>query len=295
MALDLTEYRPVVSGRCGSAAEAFADLSAGDCRLGMTGGQWCVLDAVRALLPCDQLALFSWRFSRIDVRELLDEVGAGRVGSLRLIISDSARGTEPLEFQQVVDLVSVDRLRVLRSHVKGFVATGALGGAIDAVYLTSANFNRNPRVENFELFAGGPMPAHYLGLADAAFAGQAPAAWEKVKEPGRKLLRKILANLRLAVPVSADVAESRADKARRKAGTFAGAPPPTVVDLDADPEPGSDGAVTLPQLVAAIRRTVERRTFGRTIRRATSLPPLSEILADENAKIRPAKIDKADS
>ena len=45
---------------------------------------------------------------------------------------------------------------------------------MDVLYLTSANLNKNARLENFTVFCGGPLPCEYMALVEEMFAMQSP-------------------------------------------------------------------------------------------------------------------------
>lgn len=284
MAIDLGVPVRVVP-RCGSAAEMLegvcpALVSEGEVRVGVTGGQWSVIDVVRGLLACDLghvecITVFSWRASRVDVGELFREVREGRLGSARLVISHEMKGIERLEFQALSEVCG-DALRVCRSHLKGFVVARS-GGCL--LYLTSANFNRNGRNESYELHVGGSVAEAYAGLSDLVFAFQKPRAWEDDKAAGTKLFRKLLTELRLATPIT--VGESRADKARRRAGVSdAGSSADGLEGLD-----DLEDVVTLPVLLGAMRRQLESNFLGE-VRRSVVPSSFGSMLKSENVKVK---------
>lgn len=282
MAIDLGLPLRVVP-RCDSVSELLRGVSpelvsSGEVRVGVTGGQWSVIDVVLGLLgrelgAVECITAFSWRASRVDVGELFGEVRAGRLASARLVISHEMRGIERLEFQALSEICG-DALRVCRSHLKGFVVARS-GGSL--LYLTSANFNRNGRNESFEFHVGGEVAGAYALLADMIFRLQKPRAWERDRSAGTKLFRKLLVELRLATPIT--VGESRADKARRRAGSGSG-------DVGMEGLDDLEDVVTLPVLLAAMRRQVVGK-FAGDVRRAVVPESFSEMLKSDELKIRP--------
>ena len=164
--------------RASAAESVFVDvpeLLQGELRVGVTAGQWSVIDVIRAMIdvwgPGYSITVMSWRMSRIDVKELYGMVRLKKFTEARLLVSHEMRGTERNEFEAIAELAG-DNLRVCRSHIKGFVAKGTWG---DIAYLTSANFNRNPRNESYELHLGGPVASEYYALTERLFASQKPA------------------------------------------------------------------------------------------------------------------------
>ena len=61
-------------------------------------------------------------------------------------------------------------IRVWNSHAKFAIFTGSKSA--DALYLTSANFNKNNNVESFTYHFGGPIAGEYLALVEDLFAAQ---------------------------------------------------------------------------------------------------------------------------
>ena len=213
--------------------------------IGMTGGQWSVVDVVcslAALQKWDRLTILSWRVSRIDLREALNEVRAGRIGSLQMVLDKGGMPVDPVEFQACLDVLGKsgrEQVRVIRNHVKGFLMESDAGHVL---YLTSANFNRNPRNENFELRWGGPLPDAYLDLIERVFAAQKPGAWRSRNEP-RLATDRVLRQLRFEVK---EELRSKGDKARDKSPVAPG---------DADDE---ELYVSLADVLAAHARFLNR-------------------------------------
>jgi len=255
-------------------------IAAGELRVGMTAGRYSVIDALR-LFPkitggWNMCTVMSWRMSRVDVKELFDEVNLGHFGEARLVVAHEMRGIERHEFEAISELAG-DRLRVCRSHLKGFFLSGDAG---HVAYLTSANFNRNPRNESFELHLGGPVASAYASMSDMMFEFQKPRAWLRDKAAGSKLYKHLFVQLRLDTPMT--MGESRTDKARRLADT---------ASVDTDDLDDLEDLVTLPKLLAAMRE-VSRSKFGDNIREAL-VPSFREL--NENRDVFHRKIRHPDA
>ncbi|MCY4232587.1 MAG: hypothetical protein OXE59_02435 [Bacteroidetes bacterium] len=122
---------------------------------------------------------------------------------------------------------------------------------------------------------GGAVAGAYALLADMIFRLQKPRAWERDRSAGTKLFRKLLVELRLATPIT--VGESRADKARRRAGSG---------DDGMEGLDDLEDVVTLPVLLAAMRRQVVGK-FAGDVRRAVVPESFSEMLKSDELKVRP--------
>ena len=269
-----------VMPRASAAESVFADVPeylTGELRVGVTAGQWSVIDVIRAMIevwgPGFSITVMSWRMSRIDVKELYGMVRLGKFTQARLVVSHQMRGTERNEFEAVAELAG-DNLRVCRSHMKGFVAMGTWG---TIAYLTSANFNRNPRNESYELHLGGTVASAYDALTERLFAMQKPRAWERDRAAGTKLYKKTMVELRLATPIT--MGESRTEKARRRAAAG------NVDSLD-----DTDDHVTLAKALDACRRVAGSK-LNRKIQRAV-VPSISALEVRSGDDVRYSEVRK---
>ena len=255
--------QPSVCPRANSAADALADLKSGELRVGMTFGQWSVIDVVRSALDTyggvEELFAFSWRFSRVDTKELIAENRAGRIQRCRFLSSSAFRGMEANEFQSFVHAAGESSVRLAQSHAKGFILDGVPGlGRL--VYLTSANFNRNGLSESFEVHAGGAYCDRLWEGLEHAFSLQEAGAWKHDRSAGGKLFRRWIRELRLACPRGSE-GESRTEKRRRLHGGSS-------ADENSEFDAGPDEAISLDELVSAMRRTVAERSYPLALRRA---------------------------
>ena len=157
-----------------NAHAAFGALADGVQRHGITDGRWSLIDGVRALLdqcgPCDAI-ISTWTAASADLRKAQVLLRDGRLLSLRLLVDRSFETRQPEYCRRARAAFGDDAIRVWSSHAK---FTLLLGGRWDILYLTSANLNRNARLENYSIFVGGPFPREYLALVEDLWAMQKP-------------------------------------------------------------------------------------------------------------------------
>ena len=157
-----------------SARLAFAGSRPGTAIHGVTDGTWSLIDALRELLvicgPSD-LTLATWTAAAADLREAEHMLRARNLRSVRLIVDRSFQTRQPRYCAAARSLFGDDAIRIWNSHAKFAVLQG---DHATALYLTSANLNRNARVETFSLYFSEALAGEYLAMIDRLYRLQQP-------------------------------------------------------------------------------------------------------------------------
>ena len=162
------------------------DLTSGSSLHGLTDGSWGFSDAIMGILRIvgsSDVVVSTWTMGRSEIDLTERQLHSGLFRTFRLMVDRSFRSRQPEYCSQVRTLFGDDAVRVWSSHAKFAIFTG---GTFDVLYLTSANLNRNRRVENYSVFAGGALPTEYLALADDLFVIQKPGQGFDDSKAGRE-------------------------------------------------------------------------------------------------------------
>lgn len=171
---------------------AFAGLKDGDSIHGLTDGTWdfvAAIFAVSNLTGTSDVTISTWTAARADIARAHKMLTTARFRTMRFIVDRSFRTRQPEYCDLIRRTFGDDAIRVANSHAKFAVFTG---GDLDALYLTSANLNRNRRIENFTLFVGGELPGEYLALVEDQFALQSPGEGFTDPKAGRRTTKALL-------------------------------------------------------------------------------------------------------
>ena len=222
MSIPLDEYRNLVAGSSESAAKAFAGLAPGQSIHGLTDGSWSLSDAIGAILDrigkIDRLTVSTWTTNSGDIRTANTLLDKNRIKSIRFLVDRSFKTRKPKYCESLIETFGVDAIRIWNGHAKFVIFEG--GDLFDALYLTSANLNKNIRIENFSLFAGSSMPDEYLNLVDKVFEIQKPNEVFDTPRLARAHTQTVFADLQgKHVPSSPPVENPRLRAAKKRMNT----------------------------------------------------------------------------
>ena len=176
--------------------QLFRDLSAGDSMHGLSDGSWSFLEAVIVVAsvcgPSD-VTISTWTAANADIRHASALLSERAFKSLTFLIDRSFLTRQPTYCKLLRHIFGDGAIRVVNSHAKFAVFTG---GDVEALYLTSANLNRNRRIENFSLFVGGSLPGQYRSLVADAFDLQAPAEGFALASTVRQQTERLMSSTR---------------------------------------------------------------------------------------------------
>lgn len=133
------------------AIETIGTLEPGARIVGLTKGQFSLLDLIKAVLISTgpaHLTVSTWTAGIRDVDNVGMLIERGDLLSLRLLVDRSFPGRQPKYCQRVLEVFGEDAIRCTRTHAK-FALIRNDDWAI--VIRSSMNLNRNPRFEQFDL------------------------------------------------------------------------------------------------------------------------------------------------
>jgi len=135
----------------GTARDAIGKLSPGMRIVGITKGQFSMLDVIRAITvqtgPAD-ICISTWTAGLNDVETLGYMYQQGELRSVRLLVDASLPARKPNITRRFVELLGLESIRLTHTHAKLALISN------DDWHITirgSFNLSRNPRFEQFDL------------------------------------------------------------------------------------------------------------------------------------------------
>lgn len=138
-----------------TAAECFGPVTPGIAVFAITRGQFSMIDVVLHLLDCagpSRVSLWTWTVAEYEIENLALLRRDGRITDGRLVIDGGARGKNAGLIAQWKAAFGPASVRYVVNHAK--IAT-VEGGGMRLLARGSANLNKNPRFEQFDLTEGG--------------------------------------------------------------------------------------------------------------------------------------------
>ena len=149
------------------------DLQPGDVRHGLSDGSWSLIDLLAAIItytgPDSTIDLAVWTASGDHGQRLRDLTASGRTRGIRLLVDRSFITRQPKACNLIRSLFGDGAVRVWSCHAKWAVVKSR---RLDVLVMFSANLNRNPRIENFTLWADRSMVAHYSAMVEDLWGRQ---------------------------------------------------------------------------------------------------------------------------
>ena len=134
----------------GNARQAIGTISPGCRVIGLTKGQFSLLDVIASVLaqvgPAN-LTVSTWTPGKAEIDSVLAMLHANRITGFRLLVDRSFITRHP-EYMERFRALGEDTIRQTRTHAK-FALIAA--GDYRITIRTSMNFNSNPRLEQFDL------------------------------------------------------------------------------------------------------------------------------------------------
>lgn len=134
-----------------TARDAIGRLEPGGRIVGMTKGQFSLLDLIRAVLDSTgpaSLIVSTWTTGVRDAENAKMLVNRGDITSLKLLTDRSFPGRQPKYCAAIIDTFGADSIWCTRTHAKFAIIRNANW---NVVIRSSMNLNRNPRFEQFDL------------------------------------------------------------------------------------------------------------------------------------------------
>ena len=168
-------------------------LAEGQSVHGLTYGNWSLIDAIDAVIEKvgpSRLVIATWTAARADISHCDRLLNDQRVQDIRFLVDRSFQSRQARYCTLLRDKFGDEAIRVVNSHAKFVIFQG---GAFDVLLLTSANLNKNKRIENFSFIGDTAIVENYAALTDAAFCEQAPSLGFDQPKAGRQTTAKLAA------------------------------------------------------------------------------------------------------
>lgn len=134
-----------------NAATCIGNLSKGCRVIGLTKGQFSLIDIIRAVLdqtgPAD-VVLSTWSSGIRDIENAAWLLETGVIGSLRMLTDRSFPTRQPKYARTLVERFGSDVIHCTNTHAKFALIRN---DGWDVAIRSSMNLNRNPRFEQFDL------------------------------------------------------------------------------------------------------------------------------------------------
>ena len=145
------------------------DLKKGMRRFGFTAGQFSMSDLIQHILnqtgPAD-LYISTWAASSDGLKKAFEFLNNGMLRNIKFMIDTGAKQYRDGQFGALLNKFG-DCIRTTRIHAKFFVIRNEKW---DIVVRTSANLNRNLRLENFEIDESKDFADFFQKFFDEAFS-----------------------------------------------------------------------------------------------------------------------------
>ena len=167
-------------------------LSEGQTLHGFCDGTWSSGDAMQYILgitgPC-KVIICTWTVSSLDINRVKTLVDAGSIGEVYWLLDRSFPSRHAQYMHHLKQKFSDDEIRLWNAHCK---FTIFLGGDLDVLYITSANMNRNRRLEHYVIYTEKSIIMDYVSLVQDLIDVQLPGEgykvthWESVARGGQR-------------------------------------------------------------------------------------------------------------
>lgn len=149
-----------------TAAEAIGRLKPGCRIIGLTKGQFSMLDLIRAVLDQigkSEVILSTWTFGIRDMENARWLIDNGQIGSLRMLTDRSFVARQPAYAARLIELFGDDCVRASNTHCKFAILQN---NDWDICIRASMNLNKNKRWENFDLDDNAEICQFFSALVD---------------------------------------------------------------------------------------------------------------------------------
>jgi len=163
-----------------SAQDCIGDLTKDCSIIGVTKGQFSLLDLIRAIsgqIGPAALTVSTWSTGIRDAQNVGMLIDKGAFTSVSLCLDRSFAGRQPKYLPTVIDAWGVDNIRMTRNHSKFFMLRN---DKWNFCCRSSMNLNRNPRLEQFDLDDSPELCDFFQGIVDEIFEKMPAGLTKKV-------------------------------------------------------------------------------------------------------------------
>lgn len=172
--------------------KAFEQLAADTTIHGLTNGFWSFGDGIAALARRTgnaRLIISTWTAASAEIVRYDRLCNEKSIESCLFIVDFSFKNRQPKYCQLLRDRFGDDCIRVWNCHAKFAIIEG---DELDILYLTSANLNKNPRIENFTITTVPRLVEEYKSLVNDLFEEQQPGEGFLSNMTGKRHTNKLV-------------------------------------------------------------------------------------------------------
>ena len=164
------------------AHDCIGEITPGCSIIGVTKGQFSLLDLIRAV--SDQvgpaaLTVSTWSTGIRDTQNLDILINQGTFTSVSLCLDRSFSGRQPKYVQEVIRVWGQENIRMTRNHGKFFLLRNEQW---NICCRSSMNLNRNPRLEQFDIDDSLELCEFFADIIKQIFEKMPPGLTKKVKK-----------------------------------------------------------------------------------------------------------------
>ena len=163
------EKKVMIMGSGITIEQIVGEISPGMRRFGFTAGQFSLSDLIDYVLaeigPSD-LYLSTWAANKDGLKKAFEFLRNGRIRNIKFMIDTGAKNYRDKDFGILLDRFG-DCIRTTRIHAKFVVIRNEKWNVI---IRTSANLNKNMRLENFEIDENKEFADFFQKFFDTAFS-----------------------------------------------------------------------------------------------------------------------------
>lgn len=176
----IPEKRTLTQAPWQTAKDGIGALTPGCSIIGVTKGQFSLLDLIRAV--SDQigpaaLTVSTWSTGIRDTENLGALIDRGAFTQVSLCLDRSFAGRQPAYVEQVVRVWGRENIRMTRNHAKFFLLRNE---SWNIAVRSSMNLNRNPRLEQFDLDDSMEICDFFAGIIAEIFEKMPAGLTQKV-------------------------------------------------------------------------------------------------------------------
>jgi len=163
-----------------SAKDCIGNLTQGCSIIGVTKGQFSLLDLIKAVsdqIGPASLTVSTWSTGIRDTQNLGILIDQGAFSSVRLCLDRSFAGRQPQYLAGVIETWGIENIRMTRNHAKFFMLRN---DTWNICCRSSMNLNRNPRLEQFDIDNSLEMCDFFENVIDEIFEKMPEGLTKKV-------------------------------------------------------------------------------------------------------------------
>ena len=163
-----------------SAQDCIGDLTKDCSIIGVTKGQFSLLDLIRAVsgqIGPAALTVSTWSTGIRDTQNIETLINQGAFTSANLCLDRSFSGRQPKYVDEVIRVWGEDSIRMTRNHAKFFLLRNEKW---NICCRSSMNLNRNPRLEQFDIDDNAEICDFFQDIIDEIFEKMPPGLTKKV-------------------------------------------------------------------------------------------------------------------